>query len=51
MPTDLGKVGGLPCVLSLLSSRHEGLRWRAAELFAVCAQNNLPVQKVRAGLF
>mmetsp|Transcript_20784 Transcript_20784/g.57703 ORF Transcript_20784/g.57703 Transcript_20784/m.57703 type:complete len:276 (-) Transcript_20784:286-1113(-) len=42
---DLGKVGGLPCVLSLLSSRHEELRWRSAELLAVCAQNNLPVQK------
>lgn len=43
---DLGKVGGLQCVISLLSNEHEGLRCRAAELIAVCAQNNPPVQQV-----
>mmetsp|Transcript_19462 Transcript_19462/g.46454 ORF Transcript_19462/g.46454 Transcript_19462/m.46454 type:complete len:312 (+) Transcript_19462:134-1069(+) len=42
---DLGKVGGLPCVIAFLSSNHSSLRWRAAELLAVCAQNNPPVQK------
>lgn len=45
--SDLGKVGGLPCVIGLLSSQHEGIQSRAAELLAVCAANNEPVQKVR----
>lgn len=49
---DLGKVGGLPCVITLLSSPREGIRSRAAELLAVCAANNPPVQKefIEAGV-
>eukprot|EP00951_Prasinocladus_malaysianus_P042833 scaffold526190_cov46-Prasinocladus_malaysianus.AAC.1 len=45
LDTELGKVGGLQCAIALVRGPHEGLRWRAAELLAICAQNNAPVQK------
>jgi hypothetical protein len=41
---DLSTVGGLPTLLNLLSSPHESLRWRAAEVIATCVQNNPEVQ-------
>lgn len=42
---DLHKIGGLPTLLSLLSSPHPSLRWRAAEIAATCMANNPPVQR------
>jgi hsp70-interacting protein len=44
-PADLHKIGGLPTLLSLMSSPHPSLRWRAAELAATCMANNPPVQR------
>ena len=31
--------------MALLKDKHASLRWRAAEVVATCAQNNLPVQE------
>lgn len=42
---DLHKIGGLPTLLSLMSSPHPSLRWRAAEIAATCMANNPPVQR------
>ncbi len=42
--TDLAMIGGLPTLLRLLRSPHPGLRARAAEVLATCAQANPPVQ-------
>ncbi|KAF6257132.1 armadillo-type protein [Scenedesmus sp. NREL 46B-D3] len=42
---DLHKIGGLPTLLSLMSSPHPSLRWRAAEITATCMANNPPVQR------
>jgi hsp70-interacting protein len=41
---DLAMIGGLPTLLKLLQSPHPGLRARAAEVLATCAQANPPVQ-------
>lgn len=42
---DLHTIGGLPTLLSLMSSPHPSLRWRAAEVAATCMANNPPVQR------
>ncbi|KAK3250307.1 hypothetical protein CYMTET_28944 [Cymbomonas tetramitiformis] len=42
---DLTSIGGFPVLMELLSSRHEGLRWRSAEVIATSVQNNPPVQQ------
>lgn len=43
--TDLMKLGGLDlCVTSLLCHPQSGVRWRAAQLIASCAQNMPEVQ-------
>jgi hsp70-interacting protein len=42
---DLHNIGGLPTLLSLMSSPHPSLRWRAAEITATCMANNPPVQR------
>mmetsp|Transcript_42489 Transcript_42489/g.51565 ORF Transcript_42489/g.51565 Transcript_42489/m.51565 type:complete len:306 (-) Transcript_42489:435-1352(-) len=41
---DLKQIGGFPVLMELLASKHEGLRWRSAEVLATCVQNNPPVQ-------
>ena len=41
---DLAMIGGLPTLLRLLGSPRPGLRARAAEVLATCAQANPPVQ-------
>lgn len=41
---DLKSIGGLPVVKQLLMQGAPELRWRAADVLAACAQNNLPVQ-------
>ncbi|KAK9824816.1 hypothetical protein WJX81_001111 [Elliptochloris bilobata] len=41
---DLAIIGGLPTLLRLLESPHPGVRARAAEVLATCAQANPPVQ-------
>lgn len=41
---DLKSIGGLPVVKQLLVRGAPELRWRAADVLAACAQNNLPVQ-------
>jgi hsp70-interacting protein len=45
LAADLHKIGGLPTLLSLMSSPHPSLRWRAAEIAATCMANNPPVQR------
>jgi hypothetical protein len=41
---DLRTIGGLPILKKLLSCPRSELRWRAAEVVAACAQNNISVQ-------
>lgn len=41
---DLSKIGGLPPLLALLRGPHAGVRAAAAEVLAVCAQNNAKAQ-------
>jgi len=42
---DLKAIGGLPVLLSLITCKHQPLRWRAAEVLAVVVQNNIQVQE------
>lgn len=45
---DLQTIGGLPTLMALLGDPAPVLRAKAAEVVATCAQNNPPVQAVRA---
>lgn len=42
---DLSTIGGMNTLLSLLESPFPTLQWRAAEVTAICVQNNPPVQQ------
>lgn len=42
---DFHKIGGYHVMIKCLSSEHSSLRWRAADLLAVCVQNNPYCQK------
>lgn len=42
---DFHKIGGYHVMVKCLSSEHSSLRWRAADILAVCVQNNPYCQK------
>lgn len=42
---DFHKIGGYQVMIKCLSSEHSSLRWRAADILAVCVQNNPYCQK------
>ncbi|KAL9955994.1 hypothetical protein ACROYT_G037406 [Oculina patagonica] len=42
---DFHKIGGYHVMIKCLSSEHSSLRWRAADILAVCVQNNPYCQK------
>lgn len=44
MAKDLSSTGGLPTLVDLMHGPHASLRWRAAEVFATCVQNNPDLQ-------
>lgn len=42
---DFHKIGGFQVMMKCLSGEHSSLRWRAADIMAVCVQNNPYCQK------